>query len=94
MLKMGIQQAIDQHVTTQKNQRDLSWGWTAVIWLAYMLSEGDHRKVVVQEYIGGMLNTLSELTGMTIFEKDFTNDRLANLARYLSDNEVWEKIGN
>jgi len=34
MLKMGIQQAIDQHVTTQKNQRDLSWGWTAVIWLA------------------------------------------------------------
>ena len=92
MLKMGIQQAIDQHVTTQKNQRDLSWGWTAVIWLAYMLSEGDHRKVVVQEYIGGMLNTLSELTGMTIFEKDFTNDRLANLARYLSDNEVWEKI--
>lgn len=92
MLKMGIQQAIDQHTTVHKNQRDLSWGWTAVIWLAYMLSEGDHRKVVVQEYIAGMKNTLSQLTGMTIHEKDFTDDRLANLARYLSNDEVWEKV--
>ena len=92
MLKMGIQQAIDQYVTVQRNQRDLSWGWTAVIWLAYMLSEGDHRKVVVREYIGGMRNTLSQLTGMTIFERDFTDDRLANLAGYLSKEEVWEQI--
>ena len=35
MVKMGIQEAIDQHIPVKKNQRDLSWGWTAVIWLAY-----------------------------------------------------------
>lgn len=92
MSKMGIQEAIDQHVTVQKNQRDLSWGWTAVIWLSYMLSEGDHRKVAVREYISGMRHALSELTGMTIDEKDFTDDRLTILCKYLSDNDVWENI--
>ncbi len=92
MVKMGIQEAIDQHIPVQKNQRDLSWGWTAVIWLAYMLSEGDHRKVVVREYVSGMRHTLIELTGLIISENDFTDDRLANLARYLSDNDIWSKV--
>ena len=92
MVKMGIQEAIDQHIPVKKNQRDLSWGWTAVIWLAYMLSEGDHRKVVVREYVSGMQHTLIELTGLKIAENDFTDDRLANLARYLSDNKIWKKI--
>ena len=92
MVKMGIREALDQNIPVKKNQRDLSWGWTAVVWLSYMLSEGDHRKVVVQEYVAGMRNTLSELTGMIISEKDFTDDRLANLARYLSNNETWEKV--
>ena len=89
---MGIQEAIDQHIPVKKNQRDLSWGWTAVIWLAYMLSEGDHRKVVVREYVSGMQHTLIELTGLKITENDFTDDRLANLARYLSDKDTWRKV--
>ena len=92
MVKMGIQEAIDQHIPVKKNQRDLSWGWTAVMWLAYMLSEGDHRKVVVREYVSGMQHTLIELTGLKITENDFTDDRLANLARYLSDKDTWRKV--
>ena len=37
-------------------------------------------------------NTLIELTGLIISENDFTDDRLANLARYLSDNGIWSKV--
>ena len=37
MVKMGIQGAIDKYIPVKKHQRDLSWGWTAVIWLAYIL---------------------------------------------------------
>jgi transposase len=92
MMKMGIQEAIDQYIPAYKNQRDLSWGWTAVIWLAYMLSEGDHRKVVVREYVSRMRHTLMELTGLKISENDFTDDRLANIARYLSDDGTWKDI--
>ena len=92
MMRIGLQKAIDNHVCPVKNQRELSWGWTAVIWLAYILSEGDHRKVSVQEYVSGMPNTLSELTGQRIHELDFEIGRLTNLLRYLNDDEVWGRI--
>jgi transposase len=92
MVKMGIQEAIDNHIRVQNHQRELSWGWTAVIWLAYILSEGDHRKVAVEQYIGGMQDTLKALTGMVIEPADFTDDRLTNLAKYLSQEQLWHKI--
>ena len=92
MVKLGLQKVLDNHIPVHWKQRELSWGWTAVIWLAYILSEGDHRKVVVREYVSGMKHTLRELTGAEIDELDFTDDRLAILLRHLSKEEYWEKI--
>lgn len=92
MEQMGLREAIDNHIPKHWKQRDLSWGWTAVIWLAYILSEGDHRKVSVREYIAGMTHTLSELTGRRIEELDFTDDRLGILLKKLNNKEYWEKI--
>src|SRR3989304_4030435 len=92
-LLIGVMhQIIDNHIPKHGNQRELSWGWTTVIWLAYIVSEGDHRKVSVQEYIKGMKESLSELTGQKIDELDFSDDRLSNLLRYLSKKETWELI--
>ena len=31
------------------SQQELSWGWITTIWLAHILSQGDHRKVTVRE---------------------------------------------
>jgi hypothetical protein len=46
MVKIGLHQIIDNHIPWQWQQRELSWGWTAVIWLAYIMTEGDHRVVL------------------------------------------------
>ena len=51
MVKMGFVEVLDRHIPRHWKQRGLSWGWTAVIWLAYILTEGDHRKVSVETYI-------------------------------------------
>ena len=59
MEKMGLRQILDKHIPSHWKQRHLSWGWTAVIWLAYILSEGDHRKVKMEIYVRGVINTLS-----------------------------------
>ncbi len=48
MMKMGLPEILDNHLPKHWQQRGLSWGWTAVIWLAYILTEGDHRKVAVE----------------------------------------------
>ena len=36
MIKMGLQEVLDRYIPRHWNQRNLSWGWTAVIWLAYI----------------------------------------------------------
>ena len=38
MMKMGLQEVLDKHIPSHWKQRELSWGWTTVIWLAYIAS--------------------------------------------------------
>jgi transposase len=92
MVRMGLPQVLDNHIPVHWKQRELSWGWTAVIWLAYILSEGDHRKVVVRQYVKNLQRTLSEVTGQDVSPLDFTDDRLGILLKYLSKPSYWESI--
>ncbi|MGK5095164.1 IS1634 family transposase [Deltaproteobacteria bacterium TL4] len=92
MKRIGLVEILDHHIPPHWKQRELSWGWTAVIWLAYILTEGDHRKSSVEEYIRGMQNTFNELTGQEVSEADFTTDRLGNLLKYLSQTSYWKAL--
>ncbi len=79
MITMGLPEVLDRHIPHHWKQRGLSWGWTAVIWLAHILTEGDHRKVSVEAYIKGMHHTLSHLTTQVITPLDLSDDRLGHL---------------
>ena len=92
MVKMDLPEVLDQHIPRHWTQRGLSWGWTAVIWLAYVLTEGDHRKVSVEAYVKGMQNTLSHLSGQVIDPLDFSDDRLSHLLKHLSKPTYWHRI--
>ena len=92
MIKMGLVEVLDNHLPRHWKQRGLSWGWTAVIWLAYILTEGDHRKVSVEAYVKEMTQTLSQVTGQAIDPLDFSDDRLAVLLKYLSQPAYWHPI--
>ncbi len=39
MITMGLPEVLDRHIPHHWKQRGLSWGWTAVIWLAHILTE-------------------------------------------------------
>ena len=92
MVKMGFVEVLDRHLPRHWKQRRLSWGWTAVIWLAYILTEGDHRKVTVAAYIKGMHHTLSHLSGQRIEPLDFSDDRLGHLLTHFSKAKYWHAI--
>src|SRR5438093_11946039 len=92
MSTMGLPEVLDRHVSRHWKQRGLSWGWTAVIWLAHILTEGDHRKVAVEVYIKGMQHTLSRLTAQVIQPLDFSDDRLSHLLTHLSKPTYWHQI--
>jgi len=92
MVTMGLPEVLDRHLPRHWTQRGLSWGWTAVIWLAYILTEGDHRKVSVEAYVKGMQNTLSRLSGQGIDPLDVSDDRLSHLLKHLSKPTYWHRI--
>jgi len=92
MVKMGLPEVLDRHIPRHWTQRGISWGWTAVIWLAYIVTEGDHRKVSVETYLKGMKHTLSRLTAQVIAPLDFSDDRLSHLLKHLSKPAYWHEI--
>src|SRR3989454_961775 len=92
MVKMGLPEVLDRHIPRHWTQRGLSWGWTAVIWLAYIVTEGDHRKVSMETYLQGMQHTLSHLTAQVIEPLDFSDDRLSHLLKHLSKPAYWHQI--
>jgi transposase len=92
MVKMGLPEVLDRHIPRHWTQRGLSWGWTAVIWLAYILTEGDHRKVSMETYLKGMHHTLSRLTAQAIEPLDLSDDRLSHLLQHLSKPAYWHQI--
>ena len=92
MVKMGLPEVLDRHIPHHWRQRGLSWGWTAVIWLAYIVTEGDHRKVSVETYLKSMHHTLSALTAQIIEPLDCSDDRLSHLLQHVSKAAYWHQI--
>src|SRR6266568_6288594 len=92
MVTMGLPEVLDRHIPRHWTQRGISWGWTAVIWLASIVTEGDHRKVLVETYLKGMQHTLSHLTAQVIEPLDLSDDRLSHLLTHLSKPAYWHQI--
>lgn len=53
MIKMGYPDILDKHIPKQGKQRELSWGWTATIWLVpYLENKLDNRREKRREQMG------------------------------------------
>jgi transposase len=89
MERMGIRQLLDRHFPTHGNWLGLSPGWTATLWLAHLLSEGDHRLNQVEPWALAHLTTLRQCTGQGVDRLDLTDDRLAAVLRALADDDHW-----
>ncbi len=60
-----------------------------VVWLAYILSQGDHRMNSVQGWVAGVLTTLKICPGlMGLRELDFSDDRLCLVLDCLGRNDA------
>ncbi len=92
MIRLGLPGIMDRHMKRHGLQQGLSWGWITVIWLAHILTEGDHRKQPVQAWVRQASETIKRISGQEVGELDFTDDRLMLLLRRLSQTETWEAI--
>jgi transposase len=90
--RMGIPEVLDEVIHPHGNREGLSVGWLTTTWLSYILSEADHRMSEVEPWVEDQIETLLALLPERVRVKDFTDDRLADVLCWLSDDEVWEEV--
>src|SRR5918997_898338 len=76
MKQIDLPNVLDRHLPRHWLEEGLSWGWVTTIWLAHILSQGDHRKLTVRDWVRQGHTTLEHATSRSIRETDFTDDRL------------------
>lgn len=92
MKRLKLPEILDRHLPRHWLQQGLSWGWVATVWLAHIVSQGDHRKLTVRNWVAQAHTTLEKMTGQEIRTTDFTDDRLTIVLRELSKVDYWTAI--
>jgi hypothetical protein len=90
--KLHLPEVLDRHLGNHGNHQGLSNGWLATVWLAYILSESDHRKSSVEEWAWQHRQMLERLLGQPIRRTEFNDDRLGIVLRRLSQQAAWEAL--
>ncbi len=90
MQRMKLSILLDKHFPTHGHRKGLSLGWVSVVWLAHILSEGDHRMNRVQDWITQRLETVRRCGVPCLEPRDLADDRLADILRLLSNDVRWQ----
>src|SRR6266849_1812930 len=88
--RMQVSKLLDRHFPTHGNWQGLSLGTVSVVWLSHILSEGDHWLNHVEPWASQRLNCLQACLGQEMRSLDLSDDRLAAVLDYLSDDEQWQ----
>ncbi len=89
LLKMDVPNQIDSCFVTHGNREGLSLGWLLTVWLVYIITQQDHRMNRVRDWVAHRQALLCSLIEQPISDTDFTDDRLADGLRYLSQLASW-----
>lgn len=92
MQQLKLVKVLDEHLGNHAHHQGASNGTIAMVWLAYILSEGDHRKSHVQEWAERHRHSLERLLGFCFRAVEFNDDRLGLLLHRFSKPGVWEAI--
>src|SRR3954452_1912223 len=91
MQRMKIAESLDKHLGQHHLHQGLSNGDLAVGWLAYLLSESDHRKSAVQQWANRIPCTLESFFAAPLRPHEFSDDRLGILLKNLAAAE-WDDL--
>ena len=92
LIMLGLPEIYDREVGDHGLHTGLSSGWMFTIWLVFILTQGDHAKYKVEEWVERHAELLSRLTGRQINSQDFNDNRLSSLLSRLSQRERWHRF--
>jgi len=92
MQRLRLPELLDRHLGNHGHHEGFSNGWLATIWLAFILSQGDHRKSVVQEWAQRHRMTLERFVGLPLRPVEFSDDRLGIVLHLFAKTRAWEAL--
>src|SRR5436853_7399248 len=84
MRRMRIAETLDEHLGQQHLHQGLSNGNLALGWIAYILSESDHRKSAVPEWANGLQPTMEPFFATPLRHHELRDDRTRLCPNYLT----------
>lgn len=89
--RLRIAELFDQHYPAHHLWKgELTPGEVLSVWLAFLLSTGDHRLYKLQPWAQAHLYTLQGCLNKNVYALDFQDDRLADLLEALPDDQRWQ----
>jgi transposase len=89
---LHLPEVLDRHLGNHGHHQGLSNGWLATIWLTYILTEGDHRKSSVQDWVDRHQQTLERLLMQPLRAGECNDDRLGIVLQRLSRPKAWQEL--
>lgn len=91
--KLQLAERLDDHLGNHGLHQGLSNGYLTVLWLLFVISEGDHRKSGVQDWVDRHQQTLERLMGQSLrVGIEANDDRLGIVLQRLSDEAAWKGL--
>ena len=82
MQELNLPDLLERHLGSHHLHKGLSNGWLATVWLAFLLSQSNHRKVSVQDWAQNHVHTLETLIAQRLRRPiEFADDRLSIILR-------------
>lgn len=92
MEKIGIPELLETHFEAHGNWVGTGIGWTTSVWMAHILSQGDHRLSWAEKWVGERVETLECSTGGLVLATEWSDERLGILLDLLSEEEPWQEF--
>ncbi len=93
LYRMKVPQLLDEHFPGHGNWKgELSFGAVACVWLAYILSEGDHRLKHLESWVGQRRQMLEACLSAEVRGLDFQDDRLGWMLDNLNKTERFSEF--
>ncbi len=91
--RLGVAELLDRQFKNHEHhfwKGELTFGEVVSVWLAFLLSEGDHRLYRLEPWAREHQLTLQALLGKPVRGLDFHDDRLADVPDCLPEEESWQ----
>jgi transposase len=91
MQQLHLPETLERSLGSHHLHQGISNGWLACGWMAFILSEANHRKVSVQDWAQSHQRTLEAVIGQPLRPAEFSDDRLSIVLRRLHDTD-WSAL--